>query len=329
MDTIIIAIDELRLDPTNARRHSDTNIRAIANSLTRFGQRKPIVIQGQTVLAGNGTLEAAKSLGWKEIAIVRVPDEWDEQTAKAYALADNRSAELAEWDETVLAEQLLELQDDGWDMSILGFEQVSREDVKEQIQRTMAEQFLIPPFSVFDTRAGYWQARKKTWLELGIESEQGRDDDLTLQTSGTTRVANAIREMGTTSIFDPVLCEVAYRWFAREGATVLDPFAGGSVRGIVAAYLGLHYIGIDLRDKQVESNRQQADSLLQEHTPGSVLWMQGDSDVVLDEIADSADLISPALPMLTSRLTAMIRLTYRICPTMSFYAATSPSSLKR
>lgn len=122
MDTTVVPIASLTLDPTNARKHSEQNLRAIANSLRRFGQRKPIVVQGTKVLAGNGTLEAAKSLGWMEITIVKVPDEWDAETAKAYALADNRSAELAEWDEQVLAAQLMELQDQGWDIADIGFE---------------------------------------------------------------------------------------------------------------------------------------------------------------------------------------------------------------
>jgi hypothetical protein len=60
-----------------------------------------------------------------------------------------------------------------------------------------------------------------------------------------------------TSIFDPVLCELAYRWFSPVGGRVLDPFAGGSVRGIVAAALGRHYTGIDLRPEQIEANREQ------------------------------------------------------------------------
>lgn len=60
-----------------------------------------------------------------------------------------------------------------------------------------------------------------------------------------------------TSIFDPVLCELAYRWFSPPGGRILDPFAGGSVRGIVAAALGRHYVGIDLRPEQVEANRDQ------------------------------------------------------------------------
>ena len=117
-----ISITDLSLDPKNARKHSARNLEAIAASLEKFGQRKPIVVHRGVVLAGNGTLEAAKSLGWTEIDVAEVPDDWDNDTAKAYALADNRTAELAEWDESELAKQLLELQDSDWDITELGFE---------------------------------------------------------------------------------------------------------------------------------------------------------------------------------------------------------------
>jgi ParB-like chromosome segregation protein Spo0J len=103
-------IADLTLDPRNARTHSQKNLDAIATSLTKFGQRKPIVVTGDgVVLAGNGTLEAARSLGWKEITIARVPEDWSQEQVVAYALADNRSAELAEWDTQVLADQLLDI----------------------------------------------------------------------------------------------------------------------------------------------------------------------------------------------------------------------------
>ena len=117
-----ISITDLSLDPKNARKHSARNLEAIAASLEKFGQRKPIVVHRGVVLAGNGTLEAAKTLGWTEIEVAEVPDDWDNDTAKAYALADNRTAELAEWDESELAKQLLELQDADWDITELGFE---------------------------------------------------------------------------------------------------------------------------------------------------------------------------------------------------------------
>lgn len=77
-----------------------------------------------------------------------------------------------------------------------------------------------------------------------------------------------------TSIFDPVLCELAYRWFCPGGGLVLDPFAGGSVRGIVASVLGRQYVGLDLRQEQVDANRAQAESLCVDHMP---CWHVGDS----------------------------------------------------
>jgi DNA modification methylase len=116
-------ISDLQLDPRNARLHSQKNLDAIKASLTKFGQRKPIVITSEGfVLAGNGTMEAAKSLGWDHIDVTVTPADWDLNTARAYALADNRTAELAEWDENVLAKQLLELIDVDFDIEAIGFE---------------------------------------------------------------------------------------------------------------------------------------------------------------------------------------------------------------
>lgn len=79
---------------------------------------------------------------------------------------------------------------------------------------------------------------------------------------------------GGTSIFDPVLCELAYRWFCPPGGRVLDPFAGGSVRGIVAGTLGLQYIGCDLSERQLVANREQAETIAPVVRP---VWVHGDS----------------------------------------------------
>lgn len=88
-------------------------------------------------------------------------------------------------------------------------------------------------------------------------------------------VSRQILEAGSgTSIFDPVLCELAYRWFCPPGGLVLDPFAGGSVRGIVASKLGRQYVGIELRPEQVAANRMQADELCGDPMP---VWIEGDS----------------------------------------------------
>ena len=131
MNLETVTIESLKLDPNNARKHSRRNLDAIAASLNKFGQRKPIVVHNGVVIAGNGTLEAAKSLGWKEIAVSVCPADWDADTAKAYALADNRSSELAEWDDKILSTQLLDLDDMGWNIEALGFEPLPLRDLDE------------------------------------------------------------------------------------------------------------------------------------------------------------------------------------------------------
>ena len=119
---------------------------------------------------------------------------------------------------------------------------------------------MYPPFSVFDTKQGYWQKRKKQWKEIGLDSESGRDN--CLLGKGLADLAKKQKSSLTgTSIFDPVLCEVIYNWFCIKCGTVFDPFAGGSVRGVIAEMLGLKYIGIDLSQRQIDANRQNADKL--------------------------------------------------------------------
>jgi len=102
---------ELVADPQNARAHPEENMAALRASLKRFGQRKPIVVRRDTgvVVAGNGTLAVARELGWTHVA-ASVQD-MDDKTAKAYALADNRTAELATWNPDVLSAQLKDLAD--------------------------------------------------------------------------------------------------------------------------------------------------------------------------------------------------------------------------
>ena len=107
-----LQIKDLTPDPANARQHDEKNLKAIQGSLKNFGQRKPIVLsEGGVIVAGNGTVEAAKRLGWLEIQAVRVPGDWTPEQTKAFALADNRTAELATWSPEVLASQLLELEE--------------------------------------------------------------------------------------------------------------------------------------------------------------------------------------------------------------------------
>ena len=100
-----LPIADLSEDPANARRHGERNLEQIKASLRRFGQQKPIVVDAANVVrAGNGTLAAARALGWTTIAAVR--SELAAADLSAYAIVDNRSAELAEWDAEVLSATL-------------------------------------------------------------------------------------------------------------------------------------------------------------------------------------------------------------------------------
>lgn len=104
-----IKVAALKQDPANARQHNQRNLETIQKSLMQFGQRKPLVVHQDTVIAGNGTLQAAIGLGWTDVDITRVPDEWTADQIAAYAVADNRTSDLAAWDEEVLLDILADL----------------------------------------------------------------------------------------------------------------------------------------------------------------------------------------------------------------------------
>lgn len=150
-----------------------------------------------------------------------------------------------------------------------------------------------PPFTVLDTRGGSWQSRREEWKSLGIRSEIGRDSYLTFHPEGNKQGWKDKFNIGNVSIFDPTLCELMYKWFCDEGGKVLDPFAGGSVRGIVANYLGYKYTGIDIRQEQVDSNVEQARKILPGNEP---LWIVGDSDKVLDNVDEKFDMVFSCPP---------------------------------
>lgn len=117
-----IPIDRLTPDPENARIHGRDNLKAIKASLERFGQVRPLLATSELViLAGNGTLDAMKSLGWTEAQVLVLP--WgDRDTCRAYAIADNRTAELAAWDNDLVDEQLGDLAAADVDMGVFGFD---------------------------------------------------------------------------------------------------------------------------------------------------------------------------------------------------------------
>ena len=133
MEISRVSIDALIPDPSNARMHDEVNIAAIKGSLAKFGQQKPIVItKNNVVVAGNGTMQAAKALGWTELDVVY--SELSGTEAIAYALSDNRTAELGSWNKGILGKQLLGLSREGFGIANIGFDpkQWIRSDHKDE-----------------------------------------------------------------------------------------------------------------------------------------------------------------------------------------------------
>lgn len=162
----------------------------------------------------------------------------------------------------------------------------------------LRDKFIEPPFSVLDSKQGNWRNRVNKWKSLGIKSELGRLDAKTKNGNYNRLIKNAGHKGHThtnTSIFDPALSEIIYNWFCEPNGLILDPFAGGSVRGIVANYLGYKYTGVDIRQEQIDSNREQALNILPLNNQPQ--WYVGDSNIFLDtEFTHKFDLLFSCPP---------------------------------
>ncbi len=319
----------------NPRTISDDGLRGLSESLKRFGCVEPIIVNirdgRNAIVGGHQRTKALSELHGADYETTCVVVDLSEPEERMLNIALNNPEIQGEFDMDKLQESIefiqREMPDDTGilDMQIgklIGDIQADIGSVLEQeAKASLAEKFIIPPFSVLDSRQGYWQERKQSWINLGIRSELGGRDKL--KTSGSLsgsvphyyeykRLAeNKLgRELcnsefekeyladympansslaftesgGILSVFDPVLCEIAYRWFCPPAGRVLDPFAGGSVRGVIANYLGCEYVGVELRPEQVEANREQAKALLTaENQP---VWITGDS-TELDKLVES------------------------------------------
>ncbi|MCA6090958.1 class I SAM-dependent methyltransferase [Streptomyces sp. SCA3-4] len=141
----------------------------------------------------------------------------------------------------------------------------------------------IQPFSILRTDLGPWRDRRRAWEDLGLHSRRGRDIT-TFNTAGSfgRRLADV---NGGLSTFDPVLAEASYTWYCPDGGQILDPFAGGSVRGLVAANGGFRYTGIDLSPVQIDANEEAAaDWRTRDLLATEPRWIHGDALEELPEL---------------------------------------------
>lgn len=313
-------VDRLKPYKKNARTHDEDQVAQIAASISEFGFLNPILVDGKEgIIAGHGRLLAAKNLGMTEVPVVPL-DHLTPEQKKAYVIADNQLAQNAGWDESILREELEDLKLADFDIDLLGFgpetvDNLLDDDIEnvfgnndptepdgdplaygdpKELAGSLSDDFGIPPFSVLNAREGWWQTRKKHWINLGIQSDEGREENIL----GYDNLAKALGRTGvlnsSTSIFDPVLAELSYRWWSPSGSLILDPFAGGSVRGIVAGKCDRKYFGVDLRPEQVAANEKQAGIVAPEC---DVKWTTGDSVDIKTLLPDlEADMVFTCPP---------------------------------
>lgn len=195
-------LDDLIPYVRNARTHTDDQIAQIAGSIAEFGFTNPILVgEDDVIIAGHGRLMAARRLGLSEVPVI-VLDHLSEAQRRALVIADNRIAENAGWDEEMLRAELAALREDEFDLDLIGFDEFELEELFDGLgefgqasgadmdagdsqapqpgspasdsSTTLAERFGVPPFSILDARKGWWQDRKRGWINLGIRSELGR-----------------------------------------------------------------------------------------------------------------------------------------------------------
>ena len=173
---------------------------------------------------------------------------------------------------------------------------------KKGIKGNLQENFLAPPFTILDTKQQYWVERKNIWLSKGLKGELGRE----LEVGGQYRTSYGQLEKdkgsatggykvnGKTAVspFDPVLSELNYYWFCtNKNRKILDPFAGGPSRGVVAEYIGFNYTGIELREEQVIANKENSKIFGVEPN-----WIIGDSNIIIDSLNKEYDMIFTCPP---------------------------------
>lgn len=177
-----IPLAELAPYPKNARTHSPEQIAQIAASMGEYGWTNPILVdERNSIIAGHGRALAASSLGMQQVPVIRLQGLTAAQK-RGLRIADNKLALNASWSDELLRAELLDLQGEGFDLSLSGFSGLELADLLgggDDVSGgagNLADRFGVPPFSVLNAREGWWQDRKRAWLALGIQSELGRGE---------------------------------------------------------------------------------------------------------------------------------------------------------
>lgn len=252
------SVDALIPYARNSRTHSAEQVAKIAASIKEFGFLNPVITDGKDgIIAGHGRVMAAQKLGISSLPCIEAAYLTEAQK-KAYIIADNRLALDAGWDNEMLKIELNDLQIEGFDLALTGFEADELADLyKEEgdpyadgVSGGMSANFGQPPFSVLDTRKGDWLDRKRHWRALINDNGESREGTLGGDSSIMSDMNNGV------SLLDPVLAEIIVSWFGAKDGLAIDPFAGDTVFGFVAGSKGMGFKGIELRKEQADLNQK-------------------------------------------------------------------------
>ncbi len=182
MEVVEIELTKLKESEYNPRYMNQDDMNCLEDSISEFGFVEPIVInKGFEIIGGHQRFYASRTLGFKTIPCVII-DFGDKNKEKLLNIALNKIH--GDWDIPKLYSLIEDLKVEDVDISLSGFDTDELNNIFAEIDGQKAydshahikliDRFIIPPFSIFDTRQGYWQERKRTWLSLGIQSELGR-----------------------------------------------------------------------------------------------------------------------------------------------------------
>lgn len=247
-----VPISEPKPAAYNPRTIDQKEFAGLVESIKTFGLVDPIIINKDgTVIGGHMRLEAAKKIGYEQVPVVRL--NLNKKAERKLNVVLNSQAISGRYDELKLAELLNEFKLDK-DYEALRLDKLEPLDLSDEPPKgSLADRFVMPPFSVLNTVAGEWQERKRLWLAKIEDKGESRQGTL-------SKGDNYIGEINDgVSILDPVLAELMVRWFGLSGGVAFDCFAGDSVFGYVAAAQGMSFVGIELRQEQAELNQQRVD----------------------------------------------------------------------
>ena len=238
-----VKINSIKTNPKNPRLIKDDKFKKLVKSIQEFPQMlelRPIVVdENNIILGGNMRYKACIEAGLKEIFILKAED-LTQQQKDEFIVKDNVG--FGEWDWDILANEWDTDKLQNWGLDLPFDLSVEKEDKEVIAHGKLQETFIIPPFSILDTRQGYWNDRKRYWKDLINDNGESRE--------------NLISDFFGTSILDPVLAEIANRWFGIDNGNTFDCFAGDSVFGYVSTYLGNTFTGIELRKEQADLNNK-------------------------------------------------------------------------